>query len=153
MVRFQDLVACQQVNRAGYPMGPQSSSSMRGFRSRPVLLTKAQPGRRSDGNSGILPHWQGFEKPDKLLVEPLNYQFSWTFAISSALTFLKLRLTGPFLTAKLSFRTGGLVQSQSQNSETAIKDTLKLIKALPDFKMAESVCCMEHTVTADRGHL
>ena len=38
-----------------------------------------------------------------------------------------------------------VLQSQSQNSETAIKDTLKLIKALPGFKVAESVCCMEHT--------
>ena len=35
-------VACQQVNRAGCPMGPQSVSSMRGFRPRPVLLTQTQ---------------------------------------------------------------------------------------------------------------
>ena len=38
-----------------------------------------------------------------------------------------------------------ILQSQSANSETGIKATIKLIKALPDFKVAESVCCMEHT--------
>lgn len=38
-----------------------------------------------------------------------------------------------------------VLQSQSANSETGIKTSLKLIKALPGFKMAESVCCMEHT--------
>lgn len=38
-----------------------------------------------------------------------------------------------------------VLQSQSANSEAGIKTSLKLIKALPDFKVAESVCCMEHT--------
>ena len=38
-----------------------------------------------------------------------------------------------------------VLQSQSANSEVGIKTTLKLIKALPDFRVAESVCCMEHT--------
>lgn len=38
-----------------------------------------------------------------------------------------------------------VLQSQSANSETGIKTAIKLIKALPGFKMAESVCCMEHT--------
>ena len=38
-----------------------------------------------------------------------------------------------------------VLQSQSANSEAGIKTTLKLIKALPDFRTTESVCCMEHT--------
>jgi transposase len=38
-----------------------------------------------------------------------------------------------------------VLQSQSANSEVGIKTTLKLIKALPGFRLAESVCCMEHT--------
>jgi transposase len=38
-----------------------------------------------------------------------------------------------------------VLQSQSANSEAGIKTTLKLIKALSGFKVAESVCCMEHT--------
>ena len=38
-----------------------------------------------------------------------------------------------------------LLQSQSANSEVGIKATLKLIKALPGFTIAGSVCCMEHT--------
>ena len=38
-----------------------------------------------------------------------------------------------------------VLQSQSANSETGIKATIKLIKALPGFRVAESVCCMEHT--------
>lgn len=38
-----------------------------------------------------------------------------------------------------------VLQSQSANSETGIKTSLKLIKALPGFKVAESVCCREHT--------
>lgn len=38
-----------------------------------------------------------------------------------------------------------VLQSQSANSETGIKVTIKLIKALPGFKVAGSVCCMEHT--------
>ncbi len=37
------------------------------------------------------------------------------------------------------------LQRQSANSETGIKATIKLIKALPDFTVAKSVCCMEHT--------
>lgn len=36
-------------------------------------------------------------------------------------------------------------QSQSANSEAGIKTAIKLIKALPDLKVAELVCCMEHT--------
>lgn len=38
-----------------------------------------------------------------------------------------------------------VLQSQSTNSAAGIKATLKLIKALPNFTIAESVCCMEHT--------
>jgi len=38
-----------------------------------------------------------------------------------------------------------VLQSQSANSEAGIKATLKLIKGLPNFRVAESVCCMEHT--------
>lgn len=38
-----------------------------------------------------------------------------------------------------------VLQSQSANSKVGIKATLKLIKALPGFKLDESVCCMEHT--------
>lgn len=38
-----------------------------------------------------------------------------------------------------------VLQSQSANSETGIKATFKLIKALPGFLIVESVCCMEHT--------
>lgn len=38
-----------------------------------------------------------------------------------------------------------VLQSQSTNSETGIKATLKLVKALPGFTLTESVCCMEHT--------
>lgn len=38
-----------------------------------------------------------------------------------------------------------VLQSQSANSETGIKTAIKLLKALPGFKVAESVCCMEHT--------
>lgn len=40
-----------------------------------------------------------------------------------------------------------ILQSQSANSEAGIKTALKLIKALPGFKLADSVCCMEHTGT------
>lgn len=36
-------------------------------------------------------------------------------------------------------------QSQSANSEVGIRTTLKLIRALPLFRVTESVCCMEHT--------
>lgn len=38
-----------------------------------------------------------------------------------------------------------VLQSQSANSELGIKATIKLLRALPAFKMTESVCCMEHT--------
>ena len=38
-----------------------------------------------------------------------------------------------------------VLQSQSANSETGIKNTLKLISALPGFRVTDSVCCMEHT--------
>jgi transposase len=38
-----------------------------------------------------------------------------------------------------------VLQSQSENSEVGIKATIKLIKALPGFTIANSVCCMEHT--------
>jgi len=38
-----------------------------------------------------------------------------------------------------------VLQTQSANSETGIKAALKLIKALPSFTVAESVCCLEHT--------
>ena len=37
------------------------------------------------------------------------------------------------------------LQSQSANSKIGIKSALKLIKALPGFKLSEAVCCMEHT--------
>ncbi len=36
-------------------------------------------------------------------------------------------------------------QSQSLNSESGVKATVKLIKALPNFTIMGSVCCMEHT--------
>ena len=38
-----------------------------------------------------------------------------------------------------------ILQSQSANTETGIKTTVKLLKALPGFTVARSVCCMEHT--------
>ena len=38
-----------------------------------------------------------------------------------------------------------VLQSQSANSEVGIKTTPKLIRALPDFRITESVCCREHT--------
>jgi hypothetical protein len=40
---------------------------------------------------------------------------------------------------------GIVLQSQSVNTQTGIKATLKLIRALPGFTIAESVCCLEHT--------
>lgn len=41
---------------------------------------------------------------------------------------------------------GGIIyQTQSPNSETAIKATIKIIKSLPEFEITKSVCCMEHT--------
>jgi transposase len=36
-------------------------------------------------------------------------------------------------------------QTQSANSHAAISATVKLIKALPGFTVAEVVCCLEHT--------
>jgi transposase len=36
-------------------------------------------------------------------------------------------------------------QSQSTNSESGVKATVKLIRALPGFEIANSICCMEHT--------
>lgn len=38
-----------------------------------------------------------------------------------------------------------VLQTQTANSESGIKMALKVIKALPDFTISESVCCMEHT--------
>ena len=38
-----------------------------------------------------------------------------------------------------------VLQAQSDNSEVGIKATLKVIKALPGFTIAHSICCMEHT--------
>lgn len=38
-----------------------------------------------------------------------------------------------------------VLQSQSPNTEIGIKATVKAIKSLPGFAVAESVCCMEHT--------
>lgn len=38
-----------------------------------------------------------------------------------------------------------VLQTQTANSEAGIKVALKLLKALPDFIISESVCCMEHT--------
>ena len=79
------------------------------------------------------------------MVKTLNYRFSWTFAISSALTSQKTRQRPTVLDWAVFDGKTIVLQSQSANSEAGIKTTLKLIKALPDFKVAESVCCMEHT--------
>lgn len=38
-----------------------------------------------------------------------------------------------------------ILQTQCVNSEAGIKAALKLIKVLPNFKVSESVCCLEHT--------
>ena len=38
-----------------------------------------------------------------------------------------------------------IYQTQSPNSEIAIKVTIKIIKPLPDFEITKSVCCIEHT--------
>ena len=108
----------------------------------------AYPG--SNGNSGIQPHQQGFEQPGKRLVEPqrrtaLNYYLSWTFAISSALTSQKPRQRPTVLDWAVFDGKTIVLQSQSANSEVGIKTTLKLIRALPEFRITESVCCMEHT--------
>jgi len=47
--------------------------------------------------------------------------------------------------AVYSIQKGIIYQTQSANSEAAIKATLKIIESLPDFKRSTSVCCMEHT--------
>jgi len=46
---------------------------------------------------------------------------------------------------------GIVLQSQSANSQAGVKATAKLIKALPGFVIAESVCCMEHTARRTVG--
>jgi transposase len=38
-----------------------------------------------------------------------------------------------------------VLQTQSVNSPAAIRAIVKLMKALPDFTISESVCCLEHT--------
>lgn len=38
-----------------------------------------------------------------------------------------------------------ILQSQSANTEMGIKATVKVLKALPGFTVAKSVCCLEHT--------
>ena len=38
-----------------------------------------------------------------------------------------------------------VLQTQSVNSPAAIRTTVKLMKALPGFRIAQSVCCLEHT--------
>ena len=38
-----------------------------------------------------------------------------------------------------------VLQSQSDNTEIAIRATIKLIKVLPGFTVAKAVCCFEHT--------
>jgi hypothetical protein len=47
--------------------------------------------------------------------------------------------------AVYSTKGGIIYQSQSANSEVAIKATMKTINSLPDFEITKSVCCMEHT--------
>ena len=61
-----------------------------------------------------------------------------------------------WISPKLLLRQSGLdwavfdgknivLQSQSANTEVATKATLKLLKGLPGFILAETVCCLEHT--------
>lgn len=38
-----------------------------------------------------------------------------------------------------------VLQIQSANSPAAIRTTVKVIKALPGFRITQSVCCLEHT--------
>ncbi|GAB3753326.1 IS110 family RNA-guided transposase [Spirosoma pomorum] len=38
-----------------------------------------------------------------------------------------------------------VLQTQSLNSVVAIKATIKVLKALPDFNLQQCVCCLEHT--------
>lgn len=38
-----------------------------------------------------------------------------------------------------------VLQTQSVNSEAGIRGVIKVIKSLPNFTIAEAVCCMEHT--------
>ncbi len=47
--------------------------------------------------------------------------------------------------AVYSIQKGIIYQTQSANSEVAIKATIKIIKSLPNFEITKSVCCMEHT--------
>lgn len=47
--------------------------------------------------------------------------------------------------AVYSTQKGIIYQTQSANSEAAIKATLKIIESLPSFERSKSVCCMEHT--------
>jgi hypothetical protein len=87
------------------------------------------------------------------MLKTLNYRFSWTFAISSVLTFQKPRQRPTVLDWAVFDGKTIVLQSQSANSQAGIKTTLKLIKALPGFTIVNSVCCMEHTAAADRGNL
>lgn len=47
--------------------------------------------------------------------------------------------------AVYSSKGGIIYQTQSANSESAIKATIKIIESLPEFDIKKSVCCMEHT--------
>lgn len=47
--------------------------------------------------------------------------------------------------AVYSTQKGIIYQTQSLNSEAAIKATLKIIESLPGFERSKSVFCMEHT--------
>lgn len=63
-----------------------------------------------------------------------------------ALTFQRQRLGAPRLDwAVYSIQKGIIYQTQSANSEAAIKATLKIIESLPGFEHSMSVCCMELT--------
>lgn len=46
-----------------------------------------------------------------------------------------------------------ILQTSTPNSVLGIKTALRLLKALPDWKPTDAIFCMEHTATADRGHL
>ena len=48
---------------------------------------------------------------------------------------------------------GIIWQIQSENPPAAIRAVIKQLQALPDFDRSNSVVCMEHTATADRGSL
>lgn len=47
--------------------------------------------------------------------------------------------------AVYSTQKGIIYQTQSVNSQAAIKAILKIIESLPSFEPSKSVCCMEHT--------